>query len=95
LRNHYSAAFAWIGRVSLETFILQYHLWLAADTQGLLDIGLSGNGGMSTVSGLFGSGMGLTRWMNCIILGVLFVWLSSRLATATGTITTSVIKALF
>lgn len=95
LRNHYSAVFAWVGRVSLETFVLQYHLWLAADTQGLLDIGLFGNGGMATQSGLLGAGMGLSRWANCIILGVLFVWLSSKVAAATGTITSSVMKALF
>lgn len=95
LRNHYSGIFAWVGRVSLETFVLQYHIWLAADTQGLLDIGLFGDGGMSTMGGLLGAGMGLSRWANCIILGVLFVWLSSKVAAATGTITASVIKAVF
>lgn len=39
-RNHYSAALAWLGRCSLEIFVLQYHIWLAADTKGLLRIGL-------------------------------------------------------
>lgn len=40
LRDHYSAFFAWVGRHSLETYILQYHIWLAADTHGLLRLGL-------------------------------------------------------
>lgn len=40
LRNHHSTLFAWLGRCSLETYILQYHIWLAADTKGLLRLGL-------------------------------------------------------
>ena len=40
LRNYYSSIFAWLGRYSLETFTLQYHIWLAADTKGVLSIGL-------------------------------------------------------
>ena len=36
LRSRYSSFFAWIGRISLELFILQYHIWLAADTHGVL-----------------------------------------------------------
>jgi hypothetical protein len=39
-RNYHSVIFACLGRCSLETFVLQYHIWLAADTRGLLRIGL-------------------------------------------------------
>lgn len=36
LRTRYSSFFAWFGRISLELFISQYHIWLAADTHGVL-----------------------------------------------------------
>ena len=37
-RSQYSAAFAWLGRCSLETFTLQYHIWLTGDTKLLLGL---------------------------------------------------------
>ena len=40
LRNHHSTLFAWLGRCSLETYVLQYHVWLAGDTIGILRLGL-------------------------------------------------------
>lgn len=36
LRSHYSVFFAWVGSMSLELFVGQYHVWLAEDTTGLL-----------------------------------------------------------
>lgn len=36
LRSTHNKFFAWAGRGSLETFLLQFHIWLAADTAGLL-----------------------------------------------------------
>uniref|UniRef100_T1INP0 Cas1p 10 TM acyl transferase domain-containing protein n=1 Tax=Strigamia maritima TaxID=126957 RepID=T1INP0_STRMM len=36
LRTRYSTFFAWFGKISLELFICQYHIWLAADTHGML-----------------------------------------------------------
>lgn len=36
LRTRYSSFFAWFGRISLELFVCQYHIWLAADTYGVL-----------------------------------------------------------
>ncbi|CAH1788983.1 unnamed protein product [Owenia fusiformis] len=36
LRTRYSSFFAWFGKISLELFISQYHVWLAADTHGVL-----------------------------------------------------------
>ncbi|CAH8440767.1 unnamed protein product [Schistosoma rodhaini] len=36
LRRLYSIFFAWIGDMSLELFIAQYHIWLSADAYGIL-----------------------------------------------------------
>lgn len=95
LRNHYSAVYAWIGKISLETFVLQYHIWLAADTKGLLSLGIFGRGAMSDGSTWFTSGMGLSRWVDCISMGVVFIWVSWCVADATGVVSARVVKALF
>lgn len=71
LRSASSWLAAWIGACSLETFILQYHLWLAADTKGLLVI----------IPGIN------HREINLIITSTVFLWLSHLVATATGDLT--------
>ncbi|KAG7130339.1 O-acetyltransferase CAS1 like protein [Verticillium longisporum] len=69
-----SSAAAWLGRCSLETFTLQFHLFLAADTKGVLRLGM-----FSGDSTLFND-----RWRDLVFIVPIFLWVSSRLAEATG-----------
>ncbi|KAH8721663.1 CAS1 domain-containing protein [Ilyonectria robusta] len=72
-RNYHSKAMAWLGRCSLETFTLQFHLLLAADSRGVLLIG-----------GLNSGGDVLGRWKSLIVIVPVFLWISSAAAKGTG-----------
>ncbi|EEU37754.1 uncharacterized protein NECHADRAFT_88136 [Fusarium vanettenii 77-13-4] len=76
LRNMYSTAAAWLGRCSLETFILQYHIYLAGDTKGVLLFGFfKGDGSLLS-----------DRWRDLVIIVPVFLWMSNLVADASGAI---------
>lgn len=72
LRSVSSRMFCFIGQISLETFILQFHLWLAADTKGLLVVlppGLN------------------WRLLNTALTTLIFIFVSEKVSRATGVMT--------
>ena len=82
VRNFHSKAMAWLGRCSLETYTLQFHILLAADTQGVL-----------VVDGFFGDGTVIgDRWRTLIIIVPIFLWISSATATATNSLVKAIMK---
>lgn len=81
LRNFHSSIFAWLGRCSLETFILQFHIWLAGDTKGLLSLGIAKPNG-THIAG---------RWQEFVVITLIFLWVSWHVASATGVVTSWII----
>ncbi|KAG0206900.1 hypothetical protein BGX28_001769 [Mortierella sp. GBA30] len=71
LRSTTSAFFEFIGKCSLETFIAQYHIWLASDTKGILVI-------TPWVEGP------AARIVNFILTTLLFIVISNALRGATN-----------
>jgi N-acetylneuraminate 9-O-acetyltransferase len=82
VRTYHSWLFAWLGRCSLETFILQYHIWLAADTKGLLRLGLC-----SSSDGLNGPCGRWCHWLEFVVITVFFLWTSWEASKATNVLT--------
>ncbi|KAI0778449.1 O-acetyltransferase [Trametes elegans] len=71
MRSASSRVFAFIGTCSLETFIIQYHLWLAGDTKGILIV----------IPGRF------SRPLNLLLTTIVFIYVSHLVAKATGEVT--------
>lgn len=82
LRRYYASVFASIGSFSLELFVLQYHIWLAADTKGLLRLGWVDTPRWApagkSVAGSW------TFWVESTIITIVFFWLSRHCANATN-----------
>jgi len=85
LRICHSRVFAWLGRCSLETFILQYHIWLAADAKGLLRLGLLSDG--DSTGNRFGTYVDWSHWADFLILTIFFLWTSWGVSNATNVLT--------
>ncbi|KAF9455114.1 O-acetyltransferase [Macrolepiota fuliginosa MF-IS2] len=71
LRSTNSKVFMFVGKCSLELFIMQYHFWLAGDTKGVLLV----------IPGT------QWRPINFVLTGFIFVYLCHRVANATGEVT--------
>ncbi|XP_006454684.1 hypothetical protein AGABI2DRAFT_198117 [Agaricus bisporus var. bisporus H97] len=74
LRSAVSKAFVFVGKCSLELFIVQYHFWLAGDTKGVLLI-MPGT---------------KWRPVNFVLTSFVFVYLCHRIANATAQVTTNI-----
>jgi hypothetical protein len=40
ISSHHFSVFAWLGRMYIETYVLQHHIWLVGDKKGLLRLGM-------------------------------------------------------
>jgi N-acetylneuraminate 9-O-acetyltransferase len=88
LREFHSGLFAWLGRFSLETFILQYHIWLAADTKALLSLGLWSRNSVAGIK--LTDQLGLP--FEFILITALFLWASWAVSYATNVLASSIVE---
>ncbi|ORY69511.1 10 TM acyl transferase domain found in Cas1p-domain-containing protein [Pseudomassariella vexata] len=84
LRNTYLALPAALGKISLETYILQYHMWLGGDATAILRIGLFDRYG-SPLRGLGLAGLG--RMLETLLIAAVFLCVSAQTHRATETLT--------
>lgn len=71
LRSTASTGFVFVGKCSLELFIIQFHFWLAGDTKGVLLV----------IPGA------KWRPVNLVLTSFVFLYLSHRVANAIGEVT--------
>jgi len=71
LRSTASTGFIFVGKCSLELFVMQYHFWLAGDTKGVLLV----------IPGT------KWRPVNFVLTSFVFLYLSHRVANAIGEVT--------
>ncbi|KAI7886893.1 10 TM acyl transferase domain found in Cas1p-domain-containing protein [Mucor mucedo] len=83
LRNTHSEFFAFIGKISLETFIGQFHMWLAGDTKGLLVLFMRS----SWVQGL-------GWWINLCLSSCLFIFVCYYMSQSTQEISSWLCKTM-
>ncbi|GAA5913896.1 hypothetical protein JCM8208_004991 [Rhodotorula glutinis] len=72
LRSTSSRFFIYFGQCSLETFILQFHFFIAGDTRGIIMM-IPGGAWM--------------RPLNFVVTSLVFVYVSNQVAIATGVLT--------
>jgi hypothetical protein len=77
-RDHYSTAFAWLGRCSLETWTLSFHILRAADGKGVLSLGIFTGGDGS---------LRRDRWRDAVLLVPILLWTGWQVSSATRKIT--------
>lgn len=92
LRKSYSSMFAWVGRHSLETFTLQFHIWLAADTKGLLSTGLFEQYVIGASHHTTSTKNEMSLWGDFTLISILFLFMSWRVAKATQSLTEWIIE---
>ncbi|KAF9586364.1 hypothetical protein BGW38_006280 [Lunasporangiospora selenospora] len=71
LRNTTSTFFAFIGKCSLETFIGQFHMWLAGDTKGILILAPASSNSVLII-------------LNTVVTTFIFIMVANAVAGATG-----------
>lgn len=76
-RNYYSVAMAWLGKCSLETYTLQFHMFLGADTYGVLLLNYFKD--IPDDETILDA-----RWKSLVVIVPVFIYVSSVTATATG-----------